>query len=403
MIICSFKHASTVWCDGPVARPINRGLVQRIVRPARRTLLPGARPDQGNLECVDENWPDSPTSGDQRLYWPTPFSNSVASVDPDVLKKAVLLACRAPSVHNSQPWRWVADKDVVHLLLDRHRALPATDPSSREAIMSCGAVLDHFCAAMTAAQWQSRIDRCPNPNDPDHLASVEFSPLDCVTEAQRSRARAILHRRTDRLPFESPTCWELFEPVLRSTIDEDTVTLHVLSDDLRPELIEASQLSEALRRDDSSYDAELHWWTSPFALAEGVPPSALASDAERLRVGVGRDFPVASRQDRRAGIDADCSKILVLSTSEDSRLDVLRCGEALSTVLLECTMYGMATCTLTHLIESSESRDIVRDLIGYLGEPQVLVRVGITPPLDGVAAPTPRRPLDHVLERFTHD
>jgi hypothetical protein len=41
--------------------------------------------------------------------------------------------------------------------------------------------------------------------------------------------------------------------------------------------------------------------------------------------------------------------IFVLSThSEDARLDVLRCGEALSAVLLEGTFAGLATCTLTH-------------------------------------------------------
>jgi hypothetical protein len=53
----------------------------------------------------------------------------------DVLKKAVLLACRAPSVHNSQPWRWVAEGGVLHLFVDRHRTVPATDHSGREAII----------------------------------------------------------------------------------------------------------------------------------------------------------------------------------------------------------------------------------------------------------------------------
>jgi hypothetical protein len=88
----------------------------------------------------------------------------------------------------------------------------------------------------------------------------------------------------------------------------------------------------------------------------------------------------------------------VLSTAEDTRTDVLRCGEALSTVLLECTMAGMATCTLTHLIELRDSRDIVRTLIGGRGEPQVLIRVGIAPPMEDLPAATPRRPLDDVLE-----
>ncbi|WP_230866234.1 Acg family FMN-binding oxidoreductase [Mycobacterium canetti] len=318
-----------------------------------------------------------------------------------MLKNAILLACRAPSVHNSQPWRWVAESGpehtTVHLFVDGRRTVPATDRSGRQAILSCGAVLDHLRIAMAAAHWQANITRFPQPNTPDQLATVEFSPIDHITAAQRNHAQAILQRRTDRLPFDSPTDWHLFEPVLRVAVDSDTM-LDVVSDDQRTRLVEASQLSEVLRRDDPYYHAELEWWTSPFVLAHGVPPDALASAAEHVRVDVGRDFPVRSRQNRRAEISADRSKIVVLSTPSDARADVLRCGEVLSRVLLECTMAGMASCTLTHLIESGESRDIVRGMTRQRGEPQALIRIGIAPPLADVPAPTPRRPLDSVLQ-----
>lgn len=331
-----------------------------------------------------------------------PDDHTVNVVDIQVLKNAVLLACRAPSVHNSQPWRWVAESGsehtTVHLFVNRHRTVPATDHSGRQAIISCGAVLDHLRIAMTAAHWQANITRFPQPNQPDQLATVEFSPIDHVTAGQRNRAQAILQRRTDRLPFDSPMYWHLFEPALRDAVDKDVAMLDVVSDDQRTRLVVASQLSEVLRRDDPYYHAELEWWTSPFVLAHGVPPDTLASDAERLRVDLGRDFPVRSYQNRRAELADDRSKVLVLSTPSDTRADALRCGEVLSTILLECTMAGMATCTLTHLIESSDSRDIVRGLTRQRGEPQALIRVGIAPPLAAVPAPTPRRPLDSVLQ-----
>jgi hypothetical protein len=318
--------------------------------------------------------------------------------DTQVLQKAVLLACRAPSVHNSQPWRWVADGERLGLFFDRYRTVPGTDDSGREAIISCGAVLDHLHVAMLAAGWRARIERFPNPNDPDNLASIEFSPVDRVTDAERLRADAILQRRTDRLPLGRPTHWDSFEPVLRSTIEDSVARLDVLSDDVRPQLVRASQITEALRHDDLSYHLELDWWTSPFVVAEGVPASALASDKEHSRVDVGREFPARSHTDRRPEVKADWSKILVLSTPEDTRADALRCGEALSTVLLECTMAGMATCTLTHLIEVDESRDIVRGLIAHRGQPQVVIRAGIAPPMEHLPAPTPRRPLDEVFQ-----
>ncbi|WP_375481431.1 Acg family FMN-binding oxidoreductase [uncultured Mycobacterium sp.] len=318
--------------------------------------------------------------------------------DVEVVKSAVQLACRAPSIHNSQPWHWTLEGAELRLFIDRRRWVHSADRSGREAIISCGAVLDHLRVAMVAAGWQANIDRFPNPNNLDHLALITFSPVVFVTDAQRQRAEAILQRRTDRLPLGRPTYWPSFEPVLRRSVDEKVAMLDVLPDDMRPELVEASQLTEALRRDDASYHAELQWWTSPFALSEGVPPDTLASVSERQRVDVARDFPARSYSDRRAEVAVDWSKIVVLSTAGDSRAEVLRCGEALSTVLLECTVAGMATCTLTHLIELDASRDIVRKLTGERGEPQVLVRVGIAPPLEGLPAATPRRPLDEVLD-----
>jgi hypothetical protein len=319
-------------------------------------------------------------------------------VDVEVITRALRLACRAPSVHNSQPWRWVSEDAVLHLFVDRRRRVDIADRSGREAIISCGAVLDHLRIAMVAAGWEADIDRFPNPNNQDHLASVEFSPLTFVTDTQRERAEAILQRRTDRLPLGRPTYWETFEPVLRSSVDETVAMLDVLSDEMRPQLAQASQITKALRRDDASYHAELQWWTSPFVLYEGVPPDALPSELERHRVDVARDFPASGGKKRRPEVAVDWSKILVLSTAEDTRKDVLRSGEVLSTVLLECTMAGMATCTLTNLIEFDESRGIVRRMIAERGEPQVLIRVGVAPPMEDLPAATPRRPLDDVLE-----
>ena len=55
-------------------------------------------------------------------------------VDIDTLRAAVQLACRAPSLHNSQPWQWVAEGMGLHLYVDRNRILPSTDKSGREAI-----------------------------------------------------------------------------------------------------------------------------------------------------------------------------------------------------------------------------------------------------------------------------
>ncbi len=113
---------------------------------------------------------------------------------------------------------------------------------------------------------------------------------------------------------------------------------------------------------------------------------------------VARDFPVYRTGDRRPEIDRDHSKVLVLSTYDDSLDNTLRCGEVLSRVLLECTAAGFATCTLTHMIELHASREMVRRITGRHAEPQVLIRIGSTPETSPSTVRTPRRPLGEVLQ-----
>ena len=102
-------------------------------------------------------------------------------------------------------------------------------------------------------------------------------------------------------------------------------------------------------------------------------------------------FSPTARGQRRNNNSADQSKVVVLSTHhEDTRLDLLRCGEALSALLLECTMAGLATCTLTHMTELAPSRQVIHELTGQHGLPQLLVRVGQAPVEDRSPSPQQR-------------
>lgn len=323
---------------------------------------------------------------------------ATSTIDRQVLANVVQLACRAPSVHNSQPWRLVAEGGELRLFVEPHRVPRATDRSGREAMISCGALLDHIRVAAAAAGWKAAVARFPNPNELDHLATIDFRRTEFVTDADRARADAILRRRTDRLPFAAPPAWTAFEPVLRSTVDPDQASLSVLDDSARPQLAEASRLTEALRRYDTSYHAELQWWTAPFELSDGVPYSTLASVSEQDRVDVARSFPTPAHPDRRPEVAHDRSIVAVLSTDGDGRREALGCGEALSDVLLEATLAGLATCTLTHMTELEASRSIIRSLTGGSGDPQLLIRIGLVPDLSSQPPVTPRRPLADVLE-----
>ncbi|WP_422747860.1 Acg family FMN-binding oxidoreductase [Mycobacterium sp. WMMD1722] len=315
----------------------------------------------------------------------------------ETIQDAVELACRAPSVHNSQPWRWIADKIGLQLFLDADRVVQ-TDRSGREALLSCGAVLDHLRVAMAARGWIAHIDRYPDPSDHRHLASIDFSPMTYVTDGHRARAEAIPRRYTDRLPFGPPPDWESMEVMLRSAIDESVAMVDVVSDQDRPQLVKAARLNESLRFYDSEYHAELSWWSRAFAVSDGIPRSALLSAGEQERVDIGRVFPAnGDRSERRPSIPEDRAKILVISAHSTAARDILGCGETLSQLLLEATMAGMATGTLSHLTELHTIERLLASVIGR-DHPQLVIRVGLVPSLDGVPPPTPRRRIADVLE-----
>ncbi len=320
------------------------------------------------------------------------------SIGIDELTRLVETACRAPSLHNSQPWRWVFDDGVLHLYADHGRVGHHTDITGNEVLLSCGAALDHLRVAAAAAGRQISVARFPTPRNHDHLAAIAFSRPADVSAHARELGDAILRRHTDRLPFAAPEPWSQTERELSSVCHHFAIDMDVVDDSGRPALADASRRNEEHRRDDASYRYELLWWTHHGDSSVGIPPAALASPAEASRVDVARDFPVYAGADRAPHVDRDHSKILVLSTFDDSRENVLGCGEALSHVLLTCTAAGFATCPLTHMMELHSGREAVRRLTGRHAQPQVLVRVGRSVDEVSAAANTRRRPVGDILE-----
>jgi hypothetical protein len=224
---------------------------------------------------------------------------------------------------------------------------------------------------------------------------VTLTPATSVSPTMSDRADAILHRRTDRLPFGEPG--DVLGVVLQSP-PLDPVRVDVLPAEIQPELAEAARLTEAMRSHDDAYHRELQWWTAPFRLSEGIPPSALVSASERRRVAVNRSFRPSGHLDRRSATPLDQAKILVLSTPTDTAADALACGQALSRILLDCTRAGLATCTMTHVTEIDSGREVIRRLTGRDEVPQVLIRVGVAPSVGEVPPRTPRRSVREVLE-----
>ena len=71
--------------------------------------------------------------------------------DQDTFAAAVAEAVWAPSIHNSQPWRFRRTGQGIDVLVDQGRVLPVSDPDGRAARVSCGAAVCNLTLALAVA------------------------------------------------------------------------------------------------------------------------------------------------------------------------------------------------------------------------------------------------------------
>lgn len=311
------------------------------------------------------------------------------------VRELVELASRAPSLHNTQPWRWVQEEGALQLHADTARRLQHTDRDGRGLTISCGAALHQLEVAAAGHGWACDIARMPDPRDPAHLATITFEP-----RAPEPLDTALLHaiggRRTDRRVV---SFWEV-PPARVASFVSLAADLGVL---VTVEHADDGQIDGLLRQageahaQDEAYQDELRTWVTPFAREEGIPMRNLLTRAAAAKGG-GSRFPPGSLVDEHGGEDGAAPTWLVLSTASDDTLSWLRVGEALDSIWLSCTLAGLSVVPFSEPLEVMSTRARAQhDLLHETACPQLLVRIGWPRPLATAPPPTPRRPVAEVL------
>lgn len=317
--------------------------------------------------------------------------------DLDVIHRVIRLACRAPSVHNTQPWRWHLDGSRIELRADRTRQLAISDPAGRNLTISCGAALHHLAVASAGVGLALEVNRLPDDDDPDLLAVAELGGPMPVSPADADMLEALGRRVTDRRRF---TSWPVPEERLdKLSVDEDRWGTRILAlhgDAARDTLERLVDRAMEVQARDSRYTDEQRRWTGR-ASPDGVP---LVSLPPQEHVTDRRD-----RFDRMVEPAADAiflersDGVLAICTARDDVRSWLDAGEALSALWLRATIAGLSLVPLSQVIEVEETRQALFDQIFFaMARPQILVRIGWQEVGRTPMPLTPRRALDEVLE-----
>ncbi|MEV5528471.1 Acg family FMN-binding oxidoreductase [Streptomyces prunicolor] len=316
-------------------------------------------------------------------------------LDVPTLETLIAASVAAPSIHNTQPWRFRLDPDTVTLEIRAvaERGLRHTDPTGRALHISVGCALFNLRVAIAHCGWEPVTRRLPRPDEPDLLATVRLAGTTRPPTAPHLYD-ALWRRHSSRFPFSD-------RPVPASVLTELTEAAHAEGAVLdlpgpaqTDRLLRLTREAEQRNTADTSRATESRRWVHPPNDASlGIPPEAIGPQDSRERIPV-RNFGAHRHPTALAARPFEKRpSIAVLSTLHDRRTDWLRAGEALERVLLVATTHGVRASLLHQALEWPDLREQLTD--GRREFTQMMLRLGYGP--QGPASP--RRTAGQSLEQ----
>jgi hypothetical protein len=316
----------------------------------------------------------------------------------DQIRWIVAQACRAPSVHNTQPWRFHYADGGFELWADTTRGLTVTDPAGRELVISCGAALFNLRLAARKLGFDTSVHTLPDPAQPRLLARLalsEGSPADVV---ERRAFAAMIRRHTHRGGFApDPLAPDLAVHLQHAAEAEGAKLIYLSQPGQRRHVLRLARAAERVIGLNFRAQEELAGWTPDPAAArrDGVPATAYAA---RPQSGIDelptRDFDQGRGRGLATAAGSMPGTIGVLATAEDTEAGWLAAGRALQAVLVRAAGDWAFAALDSQLLEVASLRAELRRALTTADHPQLLLRFGYA----GDAPLTPRRHVDEVLD-----
>jgi nitroreductase len=313
------------------------------------------------------------------------------------LTEAARFAGLAPSIHNTQPWRWRLDGNALELRAERARQLGVTDPAGHLLLVSCGAALQHATTALAADGWRAEVRRLPDRSDPDLLAVVTVTGAK-PADPQALRAVELLrHRHTDRRPLaETSPSADAIDGIAAAAAAAGA-SLHLLRPDDILELASAASHAQEIEAADPQWRDELEYWAGGDRSAGvGVPGTVIPAEPTQTTVpsrnfGRDGDLPVGAGHDGAAIYG-------ILFGRDETPGGWLRAGEALTAAWVTALDNGLSLLPLSAAVEVATTRRVLRRVLANVAEPYLALRIGIPDASKPAPDHTPRLPIEQILD-----
>ncbi|WP_431521531.1 Acg family FMN-binding oxidoreductase [Actinomadura madurae] len=327
--------------------------------------------------------------------------NSPADIAGDI-RRAVEDATWAPSVHNTQPWRFSVRGSRVSLSADADRRLGVADPQGREMLISCGAALYTLRLSLTALGYAPVVRLLPDPDRPHLLADVDVEPGELADQQTLREHAQIQRRRSHRGAFRpEPVPAAVFTAMRHAVEREGARLIEAVDAHVKGALAALTDAAEHIQSRTPAYSTEIARWapsprtTRQDGVHEDAYPKQTAQTSPHFP---GRDFargqgwgtrPTPSEEPAVAGV------VLLLVTDGDEPAEWLHAGQALQRALLRASETDLSAAFHTQALEVPELRAFIRAHFCHDAHPQMLLRLGAA---GGAETPaTVRRPVEDVM------
>lgn len=296
------------------------------------------------------------------------------------LRRGAVRATYAPSVHNTQPWRFRLTGSSLEIHADWGRQLRVIDPRGRQLLIGCGCAIFNARVSLAAAGYAAAVDRFPDPDQPNLLARLTL-PGPPVEDPIAALDPFVVSRHTNRQPFaDEPAPDDVLGDLIDAARHEGAELVPITQPEHRLAIARLTQQAADLENLDLAYWAEMRDWTGGGpGRRDGVLPAPESSPAVRDLLirdfhdhGVGR-LPAGSQPGQG-------QTLLLLGTQQDSPAAWVQAGEALERVLLEITRRGYSAGPSTQLVEVAATNALLRQELSLSMHPHLLLRVGRAPP-----------------------
>jgi hypothetical protein len=309
------------------------------------------------------------------------------------VKVLLAAAIAAPSMHNTQPWRFEVEGHVIDVLLDGSRTLPAEDPTGRAMRIAAGAATFNLRCAAETLGYGTWFGLAPYPEEPDLLARVVLEPTGARNEELLDLAAQIPYRHTDRHPSETTPLADDVRVALVQAAYAEGAELTWLGETEVHTLLDLVLDTDLREIHDWHRRAERGRWVGGERSADGIPSSALGPRSTSYPSAV-RDMGTRPTDRLRdEGRFEESPELAVLSTDFDEPGDQVVAGAALERVLLTATRAGVSASFLNQPLEYEDLRTKVQRLTERPGHAHMIIRFGRTRHHSGTA----RRPVADFL------